>query len=105
MESRKPFPRDPRATFRLSKEFRSEVAKEEIRILLRLSDAITSRLGPDAAPAERVASAEAIWAEDPELEALQERLAELARTNPKSVTRGLIELGQQEEAEEADKSL
>jgi hypothetical protein len=99
---RKPFPKDPRATFRLSENLRTPVSEEEISILVQLSDAITSRLGPDAAPGERVAAAEAIWAEDPELQALHERLIELMRINPMSVARGLIELGRKEDEEEGE---
>jgi len=97
---RKPFPKDPRATFTLSKDLRSEALDEEIEILRRLSDAITERLGPDAEPAERVAAAEEIWDEDPKLSALASRLKVLMRTNPKSVARGLMELGMKEAEEE-----
>lgn len=90
-------PQDPEAIFQLSRNWHSEMVEEELDIIIRLSDAVTERLGPNASEAEREAAAEAIWAEDPELLALADRLSELIAANPKSIARGLGELAQMEE--------
>jgi hypothetical protein len=99
---RKPFPEDPRATFRLSKDFDSEVLDEEITIIRQLSEALTKRLGPNASSAEWIAAAKEIWAEDPELSGLADRLDELISSNPKSVARRLRDLERKEAEEEDD---
>jgi len=98
------FPRDPEATFKLRGDLDPEVVGEEIAILGRMSDAVTERVGPDATSEERVAAADELIEEDPEMGDLAARLRELMRSNnDKSVARGLISLGLEEvEAEEEE---
>jgi len=90
------FPIDPEARYRLSRDLDPEVVDEEIKILKRMSDAVTQRVGPDASPAERVAAADGLIEEDPEMGDLAARLSELMRSNDKSVARGLMILGLEE---------
>jgi hypothetical protein len=73
------------------------LVKEEIDILLILSEAVEERAPSDASEEEKQALAEELFREDAELGRLWERLQELVRSNDESVVLALEPLEREEE--------
>jgi hypothetical protein len=77
------------------------LVKEELELILRLSEAVAERLPPVLTANEKRALATELVREDPELSALAARLEELSESHSGAVLGGLARLAEQE-AEEAD---
>jgi hypothetical protein len=95
-------PFDPEARYTARRGPRFELVKEEIDILLAMSEAVERRSPPGASEDEKQALAEELLREDPELGRLSKRLEELVRANDESVVLALESLERNEGDEGKD---
>jgi hypothetical protein len=93
-------PFDPEAKYTARRGPRFELVKEEIDILLILSEAVEERTPSDASGEEKQALAEELFREDAELGRLWERLHELIRSNDESIVLALEPLEREEEEDD-----
>jgi hypothetical protein len=93
-------PFDPEAKYTARRGPRFELVREEIDILLTLTEAVEERAPSGASEEEKQAVAEELFREDAELGRLWERLHELVRSNDESVVLALEPLEREEEDEE-----